>query len=88
VTRLAERFDALSLDPTRVSRDRTTPAEHVAGFLALRSPIAGELARRLRDRGVRTDFRGDVLRFGPAPYLSDSQLDAAIAALGDVEHSR
>jgi kynureninase len=88
VTRLAERFDALGLDPTRVSRDRTTPAERVAGFLALRSPVAGELSRRLRDRDVRTDFRGDVLRFGPAPYLSDSQLDAAIAALGDVERSR
>jgi kynureninase len=83
VGRLAERFDALALDPRIVTRDRSTPLERFAGFLALRSPRAGELSRRLRERGVWTDFRGDVLRLGPAPYLSDAQLDAAIAALGE-----
>jgi len=83
VGRLAERFDALGLDPARVSRDRDTPLERVAGFLALRTPIAGGLSRRLRERGVWTDHRGDVLRFGPAPYLSDLQIDSAIAELGD-----
>jgi kynureninase len=30
---------------------------------------------------VLTDFRGDVLRLGPAPYLSDAQLHDAIARL-------
>jgi kynureninase len=84
VGRLAERFDALGLDPSVATRDRSTPPEHVAGFLALRSPQAGELSRRLRARGVWTDFRGDVLRLGPAPYLADTQLDAAIATLGEV----
>jgi kynureninase len=82
VGRLAERFDALALDPAIVTRDRSAPLEAYAGFLALRSPRAGELCTGLRERGVWTDFRGDVLRFGPAPYLSDAQLDAAIAALG------
>jgi kynureninase len=33
---------------------------------------------------VWTDHRGDVLRLGPAPYLSDAQLDTAIATLGEV----
>ena len=84
VARLAERFDALGLDPRAISRDRDTPPERVAGFLALRAPQAGELARRLRERGVWTDFRGPVLRLGPAPYLSDDQLDAAIEALGEI----
>jgi kynureninase len=37
----------------------------------------------LARRGVLTDSRGDVLRLGPAPYLSDDQLDAAVAALGE-----
>jgi selenocysteine lyase/cysteine desulfurase len=83
VGRLAERFDALGLDPRVVTRDRATPLDGVAGFLALVSPHAGELSRRLRARGVHTDFRADVLRLGPAPYLSDAQLDAAIAALGE-----
>jgi len=84
VARLAERFDALGLDPRVISRDRDTPPERVAGFLALRAPQAGDLSRRLRERGVWTDFRGPVLRLGPAPYLSDDQLDAAIEALGEI----
>jgi kynureninase len=30
-----------------------------------------------------TDSRGEVLRLGPAPYLSDAQLEAAIAVLDE-----
>jgi kynureninase len=33
---------------------------------------------------VHADARGDVLRMGPAPYLRDDQLTAAVGALGDV----
>ena len=84
VGRLAERFDALDLDPAIITRDRAAPLEGIAGFLALHSPQAGEISRRLRERGVQTDFRADILRLGPAPYLSDAQLDAAIAMLGEV----
>lgn len=84
VGRLCERFDALGLDPGAVARDRGAPLDGIAGFLALRSPHAGELSRRLRARGVMTDFRADVLRLGPAPYLSDAQLDTAIGVLGEV----
>jgi len=84
VGRLAERFDALDLDPAVVSRDRAVPLEQLGGFLALRSRQAGELCRALAARGVLTDSRGDALRFGPAPYLSDSQLDDAMAILGDI----
>jgi kynureninase len=87
VARLAERFDALGLDPAIVTRDRSAPLEGLGGFLALRSPRAGGLSRGLRERGVWTDFRGDVLRLGPAPYLSDTQLDAGITALGEVATS-
>ena len=54
------------------------------GFLALRSPRAGALCDALRDRGVRTDVRGEMLRFGPAPYLSDRQVVSAMDALGEV----
>ena len=56
----------------------------IGGFLALRSPVAAALTRRLRARGVWTDARGDVLRLGPAPYLSDRQLRDAVALLGEV----
>jgi kynureninase len=81
---LASTFDALDLDPAVVSRDRDCPLGEVGGFLALRSPVATSLARSLHARGVWTDARGDVLRLGPAPYLSDRQLQDAIGALGEV----
>lgn len=80
---LAEGFDALDLDPSLIDRDRSVPLERVGGFLALRSPSAGEIRAALRERGVWTDHRGEVLRLGPAPYLSDRQLEEAIQALGD-----
>jgi kynureninase len=50
---------------------------------ALRSPRAAELGEALRGRGVLRDHRGDTLRLGPAPYLSDRQLRDAIDRLGE-----
>ena len=81
---LASTFDALDLDPAVLSRDRACPLDQVGGFLALRSPIAAALVRGLLARGVSTDARGEVLRLGPAPYLSDRQLRDAIELLGEV----
>ncbi|MEP6689071.1 MAG: aminotransferase class V-fold PLP-dependent enzyme, partial [Gemmatimonadales bacterium] len=81
---LASTFDALDLDPTVVRRDRDCPLEEVGGFLALRSPAAVSLVGSLRARGVWTDARGEVLRFGPAPYLSDTQVADAMGVLGEV----
>ncbi len=82
---LAERFDALDLDPAVIRRDRTVPLEQVGGFLTLWSPRAGEVCRRLKaEEGVWTDSRGDALRLGPAPYLSDAQLVEAMERLGRV----
>ena len=79
---LAAAVDALGLPDDVVTRDRETPLERFGGFLALRSPRAGELQRELAARGVLTDSRGDFLRLGPAPYLADAQLEDAVAALG------
>jgi kynureninase len=83
VGRLAAGFDALGLDPRLVDRDRATALERVGGFLALEAPRAAELERELLRRGVHCDHRGARLRLGPAPYLADAQLDAALAALAD-----
>ena len=80
---LAHQFDALDLDPAVIARDRSTPLERIGGFLPLRSPHAGALNRDLKRRGVFTDYRIDILRLGPAPYLSNRQLRDGIAALGD-----
>jgi kynureninase len=86
---LASTFDALDLDPAVLSRDRACPLDEVGGFLALRSPIAAALVRSLHARGVWTDARGEVLRVGPAPYLSDRQLRDAMGLVGEVvrEHA-
>jgi selenocysteine lyase/cysteine desulfurase len=81
---LASTFDALDLDPAVLSRDRSCPLRDIGGFLALQSPVAVSLARNLHARGLWTDARGEVLRLGPAPYLSDRQLRDAIGLLGEV----
>jgi len=81
---LAGRFDSLSLDPRLITRDRSVPLDSIGGFLALESPRAGEIAAGIRERGVLADLRGTVLRLGPAPYLSDPQLHAAMDAIGEV----
>ena len=81
---LATAFDALDLDPRLVTRDRSVPLSEIGGFLALRSPLGTALTDKLRARGVLTDARGEVLRFGPAPYLTDQQLRDAIGMLGEV----
>jgi kynureninase len=78
---LARRFDDLGLDPAVVRRDGGTPLIDVGGFLALRAPRAAAIGAALREHGVWVDARGDYLRLGPAPYLSDAQLEAAIAHL-------
>lgn len=81
---LAEEFDRLDLDPGVIDRDRrSVPLEATGGFLALRAARAADLSRALRQRGVWTDHRGGLLRLGPAPYLSDTQLRDAMAALAE-----
>jgi kynureninase len=79
---LSRCFDDLDSDPAVIDRDRSVRLDGVGGFLALTAPRAEELCRLLRERGVMTDYRADVLRMGPAPYLSDAQLTAAMDALG------
>ncbi len=81
---LAERLDALDLDPALIRRDPAVPLDQVGGFLVLDSPHATEISRRLLEAGVRTDYRGPALRLGPAPYLCDDQLRDAMARLGEV----
>jgi len=80
---LAERFDALDLDPAVIGRDRSVALDRIGGFLALRSPRAGDLFERLKARGLLTDYRGEILRLGPAPYLADDQLEASVEILGE-----
>jgi len=81
---LATEFEALDLDPAVVDRDRSVPLESLAGFLALSSPDAPRIKDALAERGVHVDHRGNVLRLGPAPYLTDDQLREAMSILAEV----
>ena len=81
---LVRLFDELAVPDEVVTRDRKTPLEQLGGFVALESADAEALSRRLRAERVLTDSRGRYLRLGPAPYVSDAQLEAAVARLGDV----
>ena len=80
---LKARFESLDLDPA-IARVEPVPEDRRGGFLALRCARAGALAGALRARGVLTDFRGSLLRLGPAPYLTDDQLRQAIDAFAEV----
>ena len=79
---LVEGFDALELPPSLIHRERDVPLHRIGGFLALTTPRAPEISEALKGRGVFTDYRGSLLRLGPAPYLSDEQIKEAIIHLG------
>ncbi len=83
-TLLAEDFDELNVSEDVATRDRTGPRTAFGGFLTIETPHAARWQERLAERGVWTDSRGNYLRFGPAPYLRDDQLHAAMAVLGEV----
>jgi hypothetical protein len=53
----------------------------VAGFLAIPTTEAPLLAQRLKQQNIWTDYRGNMLRLGPAPYVTDAQLAEAADVL-------
>jgi selenocysteine lyase/cysteine desulfurase len=81
---LVSAFDALDAPDQVITRDRDTPADGFGGFVALTSPHAERIKAALFERGVLTDSRGAYLRLGPAPYLTDKQLESAVGILGDL----
>lgn len=56
-------------------------AQRRGGFVAIETPRASELVSELRREGIYTDSRGSMLRIGPAPYITDDEIDAAMATL-------
>lgn len=80
---LQSTFLGLDLDPKTILLDTNTPLQARAGFITFNSSQADILCAQLNKSGVHCDNRGQVLRFGPAPYLSDQQCQDAITALGD-----
>ena len=80
---LKSEFEKLDLSPS-LARVEPMSDERRGGFLAIRAVSAKDIAQRVRERGVHVDARGDVLRIGPAPYLRDDQIVAAVGLLGEI----
>jgi kynureninase len=78
---LRRAFEDLDVNPA-VARVEQMPDDRRGGFLAIRTPRAAAVVAAVRGSGVFADARGDVLRLGPAPYLTDEQLREGIAAVG------
>jgi selenocysteine lyase/cysteine desulfurase len=81
VSLLANEFDKIDADPKIIYRNKKTAIKNIGGFLVLYSSFAGEISLQLKKEGVWTDYRGNSLRLGPAPYLSDNQLKESITIL-------
>ena len=77
---IVEQLHGLDLPATVGSVEPLTPDER-AGFVSVRTPHAQRLVEALLAAGVHSDARGEFLRLGPAPYVSDSQLDEAVDRL-------
>ena len=75
--RLIEQLDFL---PVRTPRD----PKGRAGFVTVQVPGASRVVQALRERGIFTDARGDNLRFGPAPFTTNAEIDVAVKALREL----
>jgi kynureninase len=65
----------------RLGVEPDVPLSAIGGFLSRRTPHAARLQDALRKQDIWCDYRGDTLRLGPAPYVTDGQLTAAAEAL-------
>ncbi|MBN8610171.1 MAG: aminotransferase class V-fold PLP-dependent enzyme [Deltaproteobacteria bacterium] len=69
--------------------DVATPRSDArGGFVSVRVKDAAAIVAILASRGVMTDARGDLLRLGPAPYVTDEELEVAIGLVREVIASR
>ncbi len=82
--RILDRFEDLALDERGFAVATPTDPDTRGPFVALRHRRARDLARALRSRGVHTDARGELLRLGPAPYTSASEIDRALNLLAEL----
>lgn len=84
VALLREEFSSKDFSPSLIRLTHEEPLELNGGFLSLTSPKAREIRAALMESGVFTDARGDILRFGPAPYITTDQIRMAMDKLEQV----
>ena len=76
-------FKAEDLDPKIIKLMHNKSLEYNGGFLAFRSPVAGQLQSMLKSKGMFTDYRGEIIRLGVAPYITSDQIKQASSLLAD-----
>jgi len=84
---LRKLFLEQQFDPEVIKLRHERSLEQNGGFLALQSPFARTIRAKLMENKVFTDARGDVLRLGPAPYITTDQINQAIEKLADVVYN-
>ena len=75
---LSQRQIALLVEGLELAPE--VPVTALGGFVSLGAADAAQLQERLRRGKISTDHRGDRLRLGPAPYVTEPQLRLAIDA--------
>ena len=78
---MLQTFLDLDCPRARISLLDDLPVDQRGAFLALRSPDAAYLQDQLYKFNVYTDLRGDVIRFGVAPYTQKHQIQEAFRRL-------
>jgi kynureninase len=81
---LKQQFEKLDLNPNYIKLKHQYPIERNGGFIAFTTPKAGEIRAELKKHDIYTDSRSDILRFGPAPYITSSQIDKSMNVLGNI----
>ncbi|MEI7484410.1 MAG: kynureninase [Ignavibacteriota bacterium] len=78
---LADTFTEMNLDEKII---KLTSHKNTAGFQTFITPFGNKITEELRIKNIFADSRGEFLRFGPAPYLTDNQLKEAIYELREI----
>ncbi|HKJ34862.1 MAG TPA: hypothetical protein VKA34_23770 [Balneolales bacterium] len=84
---LKQQFEQRDLNPDYIRLAHTYPIERNGGFIAFISPGANEIRKALLKRNIFTDSRANIIRFGPAPYVTGEQIEEAMSALEEVVQS-
>jgi len=58
----------------------------IGGFLAIPAARAAKIQKALRKKDIWTDSRGEILRLGPAPYVTDAQISEAVETVAATIH--
>ncbi len=83
---LRQLFDAKGFHQEVIRHANTRPLEETGGFLAIKSPHARSIRAKLLEKGIFTDARDQIIRFGPAPYTTSQQCEAVMDALEEEIH--